>query len=348
MVKEKSKGYDASKFLSVLLHIFMKGNVKMKRIILLIFAVILSFSFISCNKTVDNIEMQENSVENSLGVVKIKDRAGNEIEVPKNINRIISMAPSTTEILLDLGLGDKIVAIDHNAKRLKGLNGLGSDIPEFDMMTPDIEKMASLNPDIVFTSGMSNLEGKAEPFKPLRDLGVCVADIPTSNSIEDIKSDIIFIADLTETSDKAKEMIETIDAEVDKIAQIGKHIHIKEKKTVYFEIAAAPNMYSFGSGVFLDEIIELIGATNVFKEQKRWISVNDESVVAANPDVILTNVNYIEDPVAEIKSRKGWENIKAVKNNNVYHIDSNASTLPNHNFVKAMWEIAKAVYPDEY
>lgn len=325
---------------------FMKGKVEMKRIILVIIAVILSFSFISCNKTVDNIEMQENSVENSLGVVKIKDRAGNEIEVPKNIDRIISMAPSTTEILLDLGLGDKIVAIDHNAKRMKGFNGLGSDIPEFDMMTPDIEKMASLNPDIVFTSGMSNLEGKAEPFKPLRDLGVCVADIPTSNSIEDIKSDIIFIADLTKTSDKAKEMIETIEEEVDKIAQIGKNI--KEKKTVYFEIAAAPNMYSFGSGVFLNELIELIGATNVFKEQKRWINVNDESIVAANPDVILTNVNYIEDPVAEIKSRKGWENIKAVKSNNVYYIDSNASTLPNHNFVKAMWEIAKAVYPNEY
>lgn len=318
----------------------------MKKIILLLLTALLSFSFISCNKPIDNIEQPEDSVENALGTAKTKDRAGNEIELPKNIDRIMSMAPSTTEILLDLGLGDKIIAIDHNAKEMKGLKGLASDVPEFDMMTPDIEKMVSLKPDIVFTSGMSNLEGKAEPFKPLRDLGVCVADIPTSNSIEAIKADIIFIAQLTKTSDKAKEIVESIDTEVDKIAQIGKNI--KEKKVVYFEIAAAPNMYSFGSGVFLDEIIELIGATNLFKDQKSWINVNDESIVAANPDVILTNVNYIEDPVAEIKSRKGWENIKAVKNNDVYYIDTNASTLPNHNFVKAMKEIAKAVYPEEY
>jgi iron complex transport system substrate-binding protein len=324
----------------------LKGKLKMKKVVLLIMAVILSFSILSCNKTVDNIEIPENNVENSLGIEKIKDRAGNEIEVPKNINRIISMAPSTTEILLDLGLGDKIIAVDLNAKRMKGNKGLGNDVPEFDMMTPDIEKLASLKPDIVFTSGMSNLEGKADPYKPLRDLGVCVAHIPTSYSIEDIKSDIIFIAELTKTSDKAKELVEVIDTEVDNIAQIGKNI--KEKKTVYFEVAAAPNMYSFGSGVFLNEILELVGATNIFKDQKSWINVNDESIVAANPDVVLTNVNYIDDPIGEIKSRKGWENIKAVKNNDVYYIDSDASTLPNHNFVKAMKEIAKAIYPDKY
>lgn len=320
----------------------------MKKVVLLIMVAILSFSFISCSKTADNVQLpdESNNVGTSSGIVKMKDRAGNDIEIPKSVDRIISMAPSTTEILLDLGLGDKIVAIDYNAKGLKGQKGLGEGIPEFDMMSPDIEKLVSLKPDIVFTSGMSNLEGKAEPFKPLRDLGVCVADIPTSNSIEAIKEDIIFIADITNTSEKGKEIVKSIDAEVDKIAQIGKSI--TEKKTVYFEIAAAPNMYSFGSGVFLNEIIELVGATNVFKDYESWINVSEESIVAANPDVILTNVNYIDDPVAEIKSRKGWENIKAIKNSEVYYIDNNASNLPNHNFVKAMKEIAKAIYPDKY
>ncbi len=320
----------------------------MKKAILLIMVAILAFGFISCSKTDSNVQLIEdsNSVENSSGVVNTKDRAGNDIEVPKTVDRIISMAPSTTEILLDLGLGDKIVAIDRNAKGLKGEKGLDEGVPEFDMMAPDIEKLVSLKPNIVFTSGMSNLEGKAEPYKPLRDLGVCVAEIPTSNSIEAIKEDIIFIADITKTSEKGREIVESIDAEVDKIARIGKDI--KEKKTVYFEIAAAPNMYSFGSGVFLNEIIELVGATNIFKDYNSWINVSEESVVAANPDVILTNVNYIDDPVGEIKSRKGWENIKAVKNNEVYYIDNNSSNLPNHNFVKAMKEIAKAIYPDKY
>lgn len=319
----------------------------MRKILVLVITVVVLFSFIACNKTGNysesSIEEPVSSVENSLGNLKIYDRAGNEIEVPKNINRIISMAPSTTEILLDLGLGDKLVAIDHNAKGIKGLN---EGIPQFDMMAPDIEKMANLKPDLVFTSGMSNLDGKAEPYKPLKNLGVCVADIPTSSSIKDIREDIVFIANLTQTSEKGIEIIKNFDSAIDNITLIGSNI--EDKKTVYFEIAAAPNMYSFGSGVFLNEIIELVGAINVFSDRESWMSVNDEAIVSTNPDVILTNVNYIEEPVNEIKSRKGWENIKAVKNNEVYYIDSNASSLPNHNIVKAMKEIAKAVYPDKY
>ncbi len=319
----------------------------MRKILVLVITVVVLFCFIACNKTGNysesSIEEPVSSVENSLGNLKIYDRAGNEIEVPKNINRIISMAPSTTEILLDLGLGDKLVAIDHNAKGIKGLN---EGIPQFDMMAPDIEKMANLKPDLVFTSGMSNLDGKAEPYKPLKNLGVCVADIPTSSSIKDIREDIVFIANLTQTSEKGIEIIKNFDSAIDNITLIGSNI--EDKKTVYFEIAAAPNMYSFGSGVFLNEIIELVGAINVFSDRESWMSVNDEAIVSTNPDVILTNVNYIEEPVNEIKSRKGWENIKAVKNNEVYYIDSNASSLPNHNIVKAMKEIAKAVYPDKY
>lgn len=319
----------------------------MKKIMLLIVAVILSFVFISCSKTGKNsggtINEPISTVESSLGTLKTNDRAGNEIEVPKNINRIISMAPSTTEILVDLGLGGKIIAIDYNAK---GMEGVNEGVPEFDMMEPDIEKMVNLKADIVFTSGMSNVDGKAEPFKPLKDLGVCVADIPTSNSIEAIKEDIIFIAGLTKTSQKGNEIVEQMEMEIDKLAKIGEKI--VEKKSVYFEIAAAPDMYSFGTGVFLNEIIEIIGATNVFAKQESWMSVNEESIVSTNPDIILTNVNYIEDPVTEIKTRRGWKDVKAVKNNEVYYIDNETSSLPNHNIVKAMKEIAKAVYPDKY
>ena len=314
----------------------------MKKIMLLLMSVVLSFSLISCNKT-ERVTDPKRDIENSAGTFTSIDPAGNEIVIPMNINRIISMAPSITEILIDLGLGDKIIAIDQYAK---GIEGLKEGIPEFDMMAPDVEKMMSLKPDIVFTTGMSNADGKEEPFKAIKDAGVCIVVIPTSNSIEAIKSDITFISDSTGTSAKGKEIIETIEVEIDKIAQIGKNI--KDKKTVYFEIAAAPSMYSFGSEVFLNEIIELIGATNVFADQKGWISVSNEAVVSKDPDVILTNVKYIEDSVAEIKSRKGWENMRAVSNSHIYYIDNSASSLPNQNIVKAMKEIAEAIYPDKY
>ena len=120
----------------------------------------------------------------------------------------------------------------------------------------------------------------------------------------------------------------------------------ERQKSVYFEIGAAPYIYSFGTGVFLNEMIEIIGAENALADQAGWISVSEEVIISKNPDVILTNVNYIEDPVQEIKSRSGWDAIKAVKEDRVYYIDNMASSLPNHNIVKALEEMIAAVYPE--
>ena len=67
-----------------------------------------------------------------------------------------------------------------------------------------------------------------------------------------------------------------------------------------------------------------------------------------NPDGILTNVNYIADVENAIKSTVGWENVTAIKNDEVYYIDADASNQPNNHVVDAMIEMAKKVYPDEF
>ena len=100
------------------------------------------------------------------------------------------------------------------------------------------------------------------------------------------------------------------DYTLDEIKEIGSKI--TDKKKVYFEIGPAPNLYSFGNSTFLNEMIELVGAENIFKDINGWTSPSEEAVIDANPDVILTNVNYVENSIEEIKSRKGWENIKAI------------------------------------
>ncbi len=270
------------------------------------------------------------------------DRAGNEITVPQDITSIISMSPSITEVLVDLGFGDKIIAIDTYSEDIPGLP---DGIPSFDMMAPDAEKLVSLNPDIVFATGMSMSKGN-DPFKPIRDMGICLAYIPSSDSIQGIYDDIIFISDTMQVSQKGKEIVDNMKNKIAEVKKISDNI--TEKKTVYFEISASPSLYSFGEGVFLNEMIELIGATNILKDQESWIAVSDEVIVAANPDVIITNVDYIENAVDEIKSRTGWENITAIKNNDVYYVDKDASSLSNHNIVKALEEMAKDIYPDKY
>jgi iron complex transport system substrate-binding protein len=317
----------------------------MKKIIktaVLALAIMVSLTACSPKDQQTGSKQQKNTAKEESSNLPTKDRSGNEIKVPGEIDSIISMAPSMTEILIDLGYGDKIVAADTQSKAVEGLP---EGIAYIDMMAPDAEKIIALKPDIIFVSEMSNVEGN-NPFKPIVDAGICVAYIPSSYSIESIYGDIMFIADVVQAHSKGQELVDIMKDKIAEIKKIGDTI--KDKKTVYFEIAAAPDLVSFGNGVFLDEMINIIGAVNVLSDQESWIAISEEKILAANPDVIITNVNYIDKPVEEIMSRSGWENINAVKNKNVYYVDNMSSSLPDHNIVKALEEMAEAIYPDKY
>jgi len=113
-------------------------------------------------------------------------------------------------------------------------------------------------------------------------------------------------------------------------------------------VAALPDIYSFGNGTFLNEMIETIGAKNVLANEKGWLPVTEEAAIAAKPEVILTNVNYMKDPAKEILARKNWESVPAVQNKEVFEIDNMSSSLPNNHITKALKQMAKAVYPEEY
>lgn len=275
-------------------------------------------------------------------ILPTTDRAGNEITIPAEINKIISISPSNTEMIVDLGFGDKLVAVD---KYSGDIEGIPENIPYFDIMNPDVEQLVALEPDIIYATGMSMSDGN-DPFKPIKDLGITVVYIPSSDSIEGIYEDIIFIADSLQVSDKGQSLVDNMKIKVAEFKEVASTI--ENKKTVYFEIAGAPKLYSFGSGVFLNEMIELLGAENIMADQERWIAVSDEIIVAANPDIILTNVDYIENAVDEIKKRAGWENVTAIKNNDVYYIDRDASSLSNHNIVNALDQMAQVIYPEVF
>lgn len=273
----------------------------------------------------------------------VKDREGNDFKVPEKINRIVSTAPSNTEILVELGLADKLVAVD---KYSADIPGLPKNIKLIDFSNPDPEAIVSLNPDMIIASG-HNKTGKSEdPFKVVKDAGISVAYIPSSDSIKGIYDDIMFISDITGTQDKGKKIVDNMKAQVAEVEKIGKSI--KGKKKVYFEIGPAPNLYSFGNKTFLNEMIELVGGENIFKDQDGWISPSAESIIEKNPDVIITNVNYVPDAVKEIKNREGWQNIAAIKNGQVYLVDANITSRPSQNITKALNQMAEYINPDAY
>lgn len=316
------------------MEIRMKENAKAKpKVLRLLIALILALGMTAC---------KQEGTSDSSALRTLTDPSGAQITVPEEIDTVAVLAPSLAETVVALGYGDEIQAYDTASV---GLEGLKEDAIVLDMASPDMEQLVDLRPDVLLVTNMT-LYDQENPYQSLIDMGVCVACVPTSDSIADIESDIAFVASVFGAEEKGQELIEDMQGEIDRIAAIGETI--TEKKSVYFEISAAPSMYSFGDGVFLNEMLEIIGAKNILASESGWLGVTEEAVVNADPDVILTNVNYIEDPVGEILSRPGWEEVTAVRDGNVYYIDNMASSLPDHNVVKALAEMAAAVYPEYY
>ena len=282
------------------------------------------------------------SSEKTEVTLPTKDRSGKEITLPKEATKIISLVPSTTEVIEDLGKTDQLIAVDTQSSTM--MTDL-KKLPQMDMMAVDAEKLIALKPQIVYVNDI-NLASSESVWKQVEDAGITVVNIPTSTSIKAIKEDVQFIADSLSEHEKGQKLIKTMDQEIDEVAKIGKTI--KKPKTVLFEVAALPDIYSFGNGTFLNEMIETIGAKNVLANEKGWLPVTEEAAIAANPEVILTNVNYMKDPAKEILARKNWENVPAVQNKEVFEIDNMSSSLPNNHITKALKQMAKAVYPEEY
>lgn len=271
-----------------------------------------------------------------------EDPSGASIDLPEKVESIVVLAPSIAETLVALGLQDKIVGYDTQSV---GLDGLPGDVPTFDIQNPDVEQLVALAPDVLLVSSLSLYDQEA-PYQPLIEAGICVICIPTSQSIEGVKSDIRFLSAAFQADAAGTALLDELDKQLKELADIAASVPEEERKSVYFEISAAPYLYSTGGGTYLNEMIELVGGVNVLADQDGWISVEGEAVVAANPDVIFTNVNYIDNPVEEILSRDGWAGVAAVANQQVYSIDNMASSLPNQNIVVALRQMLEALYPD--
>ena len=95
-------------------------------------------------------------------------------------------------------------------------------------------------------------------------------------------------------------------------------------------------------------MIAIIGAYNIFENDNWLVTPGAEAIIERNPDVILTNVNYIDNLITELKSRPGFNHINAVINNQIYMIDNDSSSRPSARVILALQQMSQAVYPEVY
>ena len=274
------------------------------------------------------------------GCSRSTDRTSVNADSKNEISRIISAAPSNTEIIVALGMGERLIAADRYSRDIQGMP---ADLPLIDFFYPDTEAIIGLEPDLILVNEINSFGVADNPFKLLGDLGIRVVQVPTSSSIEGIYSDIIMIADVLRVNERGEALVNLMRNEIESIA--ATRGEATERKRVYFEVSPEPTMVSFGQGAYLNEMIEIAGGENIFAEQKGWFSPAAEEIINRNPDIIFALAYPGEDPVPQIRNRGAFEGITAVRENQIYPIDADSASRPSQNIMLALREMIRVISP---
>ncbi|MEG1582608.1 MAG: helical backbone metal receptor [Cetobacterium sp.] len=243
----------------------------------------------------------------------VLDGLGREVKVPLKVERIVSTVPSNTELIIDMGLIDKIVGVDiYSEKISKELKGLGV----LNTNTLNEEKIIELAPDLVITSS-HNLSKGADSLKVFEELEIPIFVVHTSISLEDVSNSIEQLGKLLDEPEKAAVLKKRYTEKLNLIKNMTSKI--QNRKRVYFEIMPEP-VYTTGGKTFINSMIEVAGGKNIFSEEIGWITPSLEKLIEKNPEVIFIGEDK-KELAEDIKTRVEWQDIDAVKNNRIYVVD---------------------------
>lgn len=271
----------------------------------------------------------------------ITDSFGQTATLQKAPQRIVSLSPVNTEILFDLGLGDKIVgntefcdypAAAANIAHVAGYN------------TVSAEKVAAVNPDLIFGEDIQE-----EGIKLLRTMGYPAIELKTRN-ITSLTNNIMIMGRATGTESAASNLSNNITTRIDALRIKAAGINESQKPTVLLllGVSAEPTLYPFCGGSTGDELLNLVGAKNIAGNMSEWSIISKEAIIQQDPDIIIVAVDSFSEPYygGFRNGTWGWTNdLKAFKSGNVYSVDANIINRPGPRLADAGEIIARIVHP---
>lgn len=287
----------------------------------------------SSPSTVETPEEQSEVVENA--VLSIEDDFGNVISMDNIPERVISLAPSNTEILFAIGAGDKVVGVttyDDYPEEVLDIEKIG------DFNGINLERIIELEPDLVINYG----DGVTEENERLLEAGIQIAGFEPE-SLQEVYHTIARIGTITGHEQEAEVLVEDM---MSKEAELAEKIEGLDKKTVFYEIWHEPLMAA-GPGSFVDELINLAGGENVAADADgEYPQFDLEQLIERNPQVYITANDLPEKTVESIKERPGYSEIEAIKNNRIYLVDGNIISRPGPRIIEALELIVEAIHPE--
>lgn len=319
----------------------------MKKLYSILLAMLLVVGVLAgCGETKSdkNNKKEQSTAQEAAFPVTLKDALDQEVVIEKKPEKIVSLMPSNTEIVFALGLGEELVGVsdfDNYPKEAAEKEKVGG-------MDFNVEKILSLNPDVVLAHA-SSAHNSTEGLQQIRDAGIDVVVVNDATSFEDVYKSMDMIGQATGTEEEADKLVADMKEELAAIKEKSAAISDSDKKSVYIEVSEDPNLFTTGKKTFMQEMLDTIHANNIISEEG-WIQVDQEAVIAANPDVIITTYGAYSEksPIEQISSRKGWEKINAVKGKQIIDVDSDMVTRSGPRLVEGVEAVAKAVYPDVF
>ncbi|NLT98596.1 MAG: ABC transporter substrate-binding protein [Christensenellaceae bacterium] len=246
--------------------------------------------------------------------------------------RIVSTAPSTTEILFALGLGDSIVGIDISSTyppETANIEVVG-DFNGF-----DIEKVIGLEPTVVFAgNGLQH-----EDIARLKEAGVTVV-ASEATYYDDIAKSITLIGSVVGKEEEAEALCEQIEQVETAVKE--KAAAFEYKPSIYYVMGIGEyGNWTSGKGSFINSVLEMAGGVCVTDDtESEWLEYPLEDLVTADPDVLIVSKNIAED---DLLAAVGYSELTAIKDRHYYFIIPDIIERPGPRIIEALQTVQQAI-----
>jgi iron complex transport system substrate-binding protein len=270
----------------------------------------------------------------------ITDQLGRAVTIKAIPQRIVSLAPSNTEILFALGVGDRIVGVTDyctyppEAKEKPSIGGFS---------TPNIEEVIAKNPDLI----LADVIHKDKVIPQLESKGLTVIAL-NPKTIDEVLAAITLIGKVTGAEKEAASMVADMKGRIKAITDKTDKLSEGQKQRV-LEIVWHDPLMAAGADTLHDELIGKAGGINIAHNLTDYADISLEAVIAANPEVMIADVGMGEGedlPFQFLMSESRLKDTDARKNNRVYSINVELVSHPGPRTVTALEQLAKFIHPE--
>ena len=269
------------------------------------------------------------------------DGEGRSIVLAGPAQRIVSLAPSNTEILYAIGAGDQVVGRDEFSDypaEAKDLPSVGGSMGEY-----DFEAIAALEPDLVLATAINT----PNQVKALEELGITVYMLPNPDDLDGLYANLTTVGQLTGHETETQVLVDSLKARVQVVLEkvaISSYL-----PAVFYELDGTDpaKPWTAGPDTFMSKWISLAGGRNVGDEMdSSWAQISQEALIVANPEIILLGDAAYGMTPEQVAARPGWDAIAAVESGKILVFDDNLISRPGPRLVDALETLARLLHPE--